>query len=145
MGTVLADRERIPLHHAEGERKPGVDLPDVARRQKSEAAGETRANAERERTVAEEAVATGLWPVRVDASQITEAAHKAGYIVALLTEQLPRFRKRLVDLAGISPSALRTLRTSAAFSADNRRDLLNQFVCLKIRRLRCRHMSYQSD
>jgi hypothetical protein len=47
----LADRERIPLHHAKGKRKPGVDLPNVVGWQKSEAARETRANADRERTI----------------------------------------------------------------------------------------------
>ena len=35
--------QRIPLHHAKGKRKPGVDLPNVSGRQKSEAARETRA------------------------------------------------------------------------------------------------------
>ena len=43
----------------------------------------------------------------------------------LLAQKLTRFRKRLVDLAGVFPGALRALRTSAAFSAYDRRDLLN--------------------
>jgi hypothetical protein len=51
LGTVLAERQRIPLHHPKGKAKPGVDLLDVAGRQKSEAARETRANAERDGAV----------------------------------------------------------------------------------------------
>jgi hypothetical protein len=51
LGTVLADRERIPLHHPKGKRNQAVNLPNVSGRQKSEGARETRKNAERERTV----------------------------------------------------------------------------------------------
>jgi len=47
----LAKRERIPLDHPKRKGKRSVDLSDVAGRQKPEAAGETRANAERERSV----------------------------------------------------------------------------------------------
>jgi hypothetical protein len=51
LGTVLANRQRISLHHPKRKGKRGVDLSDVAGRQKREVARETRANAERERAV----------------------------------------------------------------------------------------------
>src|ERR1700751_4858329 len=42
-----------------------------------------------------------------------------------LAQKLSRFRKCLRYLAGIFASALRVFRTSAAFPADDRRDLLD--------------------
>ena len=62
-----------------------------------------------------------------------------------LAQKLSRFRQRLVDLAGVLPSALRAFRTSAAFSTDDWRDLLDQFVRLKFRSEFVRHISDQSD
>jgi hypothetical protein len=51
LGTILAERQRIPLHHAKGKRKPGVRLPNVGGRQEFETTRETRGNAKRERAV----------------------------------------------------------------------------------------------
>jgi hypothetical protein len=48
-----------------------------------------------------------------------------------LAQKLTRFRERLVNLAGVFPSALRAFMTSATFSANDWRDLLNQFARLK--------------
>src|SRR4030095_14944863 len=92
-------------------------LSDVSGRQKSEATRETRANADRERTV-------------------TDLICRASAPLAFLAEQFTRFRQRVRDLAGVLASALRVLRASAAFSAYNGRDLLDQFVRLKLRRQR---------
>src|SRR5206468_9848818 len=50
-----------------------------------------------------------------------------------LAQKFARFRKRLVNFARVFASALRALRTSAAFSIYDRRDLLNQLVLLKLR------------
>ena len=48
-----------------------------------------------------------------------------------LAQKLTSFRKRLVDLAGVFPGALRALRPSAPLPAYNGCDLLDQFVCLE--------------
>ena len=49
-----------------------------------------------------------------------------------LAQKLSRFRKRLRHLAGVFPRTLCALRSAAAFSAYDWRDLLNQFVRLKL-------------
>src|SRR6266480_1063585 len=48
-------------------------------------------------------------------------------------KQSSRFFEEIVDLRGICPSALRAFRATAAFATDDRRKLLDNFVCLKFR------------
>ena len=51
-----------------------------------------------------------------------------------LAQNVSSSRKRLRHFAGVFSGTLRALRPSAAFSAYNRRNLLDQFVRLKLRR-----------
>src|SRR2546423_11944511 len=52
-----------------------------------------------------------------------------------LQKKLSRASQCFVDLRSVLPGALRVIRPAAAFSANNRRDLLDQLVRLKL----CRH------
>src|SRR5207302_715275 len=117
LGTVLAEQRRIPLYHAKGKRKRAVDLSNIAGWQESDAGRETRANAERERT---------LRTQRRD-------------------EQSVRFHHRIVDLRRISSPALRALRSPATFASNDRRDRLNDLVRLNFRRQRFRDNRQQRD
>ena len=144
----MAERQRIPLHHAKGKREPDVDLSNVSGREKSEATREARANTERERTV--ELKSIGHCHVERSETSLVyfretkEAEVHPRFFASLrmtivcrlslrLSEQLPRFRKRLANFACVSASALRALGSSPALSAYNWRDLLNQFVRLELR------------
>jgi hypothetical protein len=135
----LTANEFLCIMQKEG--KPSLDSPNVSGRQKSEATRETRANADRERAVAQ---ASCLWGNRASRLVNPVSSPRArcrpdtqlAWPVCYLTQKFPRFRKRLVDLAGIFASALRAFRTSAAFSAYNGRDLLYQFARLKLCRQR---------
>src|SRR5439155_24767898 len=60
-------------------------------------------------------------------------------------EQAPGLSNQIVDLSAVSPSALSAFRTPAAFATNDRRDLLNNFVCLKFRSQRFRNNGQEGN
>src|SRR5439155_10062230 len=60
-------------------------------------------------------------------------------------EQAPGLSNQIVDLSWVSPAALRAFGATAAFAANDRRELLNNFVRLKFRSQLLRNNCDQRD
>src|SRR4029077_12687320 len=106
LGRRLDRQQRCSLSQPRAWRKGRLDLPNVCRRKKFETPDQDWAFSKREHAV------TSF----VD-----------------LAQKLSRFCQSLRDFARVFTCTLGVLRAATAFSANNRRDLLNQLVCLKSR------------